>query len=76
MAKSNVYRGEIIGKTIKIIDSKNPSNVGIQGKVVNETKNTLVIDGKRVFKKNIIIKINNQTVEGKQLLKRPEERIK
>ncbi|MFC1801118.1 ribonuclease P protein subunit [Nanoarchaeota archaeon] len=76
MAKTSVYKGELIGKTIKITDSKNPSEIGIEGKITDETKNLLIMENKKFFKKNITIKLNNQIIEGKKLLKRPEERIK
>jgi len=78
--KTNAYPKEIIGKTIKVIASKNKSNEGMEGKVTDETKKTIVVatkkGEKRLFKNNITIMLNNQKITGKMLMKRPEERIK
>lgn len=78
--KTDMYAQEIIGKTIKIINSKNKSDVGITGKIIDETKKTIVVKTKkgekRLLKNNITIMINYQKIEGKKLLKRSEERIK
>jgi ribonuclease P protein subunit POP4 len=76
----NVLMHELIGVGCNIIGSKNKSNTGIRGKITDETKNTLVIGNKRVFKNNITIAldINNETIiiNGRDLLGRPKERIK
>jgi len=78
--KINIHPDEIIGKSIKVMNSTNPSEIGMKGKIVDETKNTLVLDTKKgekiLFKNNIKIMIGNKIIEGKKLLKRPEERIK
>ena len=74
------YAEEIIGKTIRVVESKNKSDVGIEGKIIDETKKTVVVKTekgkKRLFKNNITLMINNQKIKGETLLKRPEERIK
>ncbi len=78
----NVYPHELIGKEIEVIDSKNKSNLGIKGKVVDETKNTISVfcdeETKTLMKSNITFKIKetNFIIEGKEITKRPEERIK
>ena len=74
--KEKTYAQEIIGKTIKVVDSKNKDNIGIEGKITDETKSTIVVRKKRLFKKNITIILNNKKVKGTRLLKRSEERIK
>ena len=74
---------EFIGSKIKIIDSKNKSNIGITGKVINETKNTLVIktkENKKTLMKNNITfttNIDGKTYEinGEKINKRHHERI-
>lgn len=77
-----VYPHELIGLEIKVEDSKNKSDLNLQGKIVDETKYTLKIihQGKikTLMKNNITFKLkkNNQTFQGKDLTKRPEERIK
>lgn len=69
-------RKELIGKKIKIIESKNKTNKGIKGKVIDETKNTITIDDKKFIKKNITFEIDGKIIEGKDIMFRPEERIK
>jgi len=74
------YAEEIIGKTIKVVESKNKSNVGMEGKIIDETKKTIVVKTKKgqkkLLKSNITIMINHKKIKGQQLTKRPEERIK
>jgi len=84
MNASDIIKHELIGLEAEITDSKNKSNVGIKGTIIDETKNTLTIEDrgkrKRLFKNNIILKIeiNSQAVriDGKLLSGRPKERIK
>ena len=74
---------ELIGKDIEIKDAKNSSLVGIKGQVIDETKYTLMImhDGKKktIMKQDvkIMVKVKDKRVllEGKLLVKRPEDRI-
>jgi len=82
---SEIVKHELIGLSIKVIDSKNKSDIGIEGIIIDETKNTLIIEtasGKRktLFKSNIVIEttINNKKVriKGSSLLERPQDRIK
>lgn len=76
------YRKELIGEEIEIVDSTNKSQMGMQGKVVDETKSTLKIDCaggiKTLLKNNLVFKITKtgETVAGKDVNKRPEDRIK
>jgi len=75
---------ELIGLNVEVIDSKNKSNIGLHGKIIDETKATLTIEKnkqkKQVFKNNIILnlKINNKIIKinGNKLIGRPKERIK
>jgi len=75
---------EFIGVYTKIVDSDNKSQIGLEGKIVDETKNTFRIATKKgektVIKKNstfvFIIKNRKIKVSGKLLTKRPEERLK
>ena len=71
-----IIQGELIGVKVKVIDSKNKSNVGVHGKITHETKKTLTIGDKMMFKNNITLQIGNLKVRGEKLLGRPEERIK
>ncbi len=76
----NLIRKELIGLTIKITDSKNKANIGLQGKVIDETKNLLVIKSKdkmkKIIKKNVTIEVNGIEICGSKLVGRPEERLK
>jgi ribonuclease P protein subunit POP4 len=81
----NLVRHELIGLEVEIKDSKNPSQVGLKGKVIDETYSILEIESKK-GEKNIpkditifIFKLPNGTkvqVDGKVLIGRPEDRIK
>ncbi|NVM30799.1 MAG: ribonuclease P protein component 1 [Candidatus Helarchaeota archaeon] len=75
----------LIGLMVKIIRSSNPTHLNLIGKIVDETKHTLIIktDGKekRIPKKDSVFQFHlskNQVVEvvGDLLISRPEERIK
>ena len=66
-----------------MLEDSNPTNTHIRGKVIDETKNTLVIRGngiKRIAKKGAIFKFNLDgiavKIEGKTLIGRPEDRVK
>ena len=82
--RKDVIRSELIGTTIKIVDSKNPSLIGNEGKIIDETKNSFKIayndKTKVVLKEQITfdIKFKNQTirVDGKLFVGKPEDRIK
>jgi ribonuclease P protein subunit POP4 len=84
MHTKNALKEELIGRDIIIIHSKNPTLKGIEGKIVDETQKTLkILCGKKTittFKKDLIFeaKKDDKTsiIEGKNIQKRPEERIK
>ncbi len=72
-----VWKGELIGSYVKVVDSKNKTLVGLEGKVIDETKNTITFeDGKKVIKSHVMLEVNGEIVEGKTIQKRPEDRIK
>ncbi|MCD6367930.1 MAG: ribonuclease P protein subunit [Candidatus Aenigmarchaeota archaeon] len=84
--KKNLIRHEFIGLEIKVIESKNKNLVGISGKVIDETKNTIKIES-RDKKEKIIPKNGNVfeftlprnkrvTICGDEIRVRPEDRIK
>ena len=84
MSKSKIFRDEVIGKKIKIIRSKNPSLKGCEGKIVDETFHTLKVmsddKNRTIFKKDLVFALEDKDkkimIEGKNIEKRPEERIK
>ena len=79
----NVLVKEIIGLTVEVLNDSNPQNIQIRGKVVDETMKTLLIKTTktlRIAKQNAIFKINIGDkivqVEGRNLIGKPENRIK
>lgn len=81
----NLVRHELIGLRVRISKSKDPTQKGVKGIVVDETYKTLKIKcGNRIktIPKEISVFVftlpNNIKVEvdGKILLGRPEDRIK
>ena len=72
---------DLIGQDVTISDSKNNEIIGINGKIIMETKNMIVIDtknGKRSIPKNICQLSNNGQViqtDSTKLKKRPHERL-
>jgi ribonuclease P protein subunit POP4 len=73
-------RSEFIGNQIKIIEAKNSSLIGLEGKVINESKNMLTIDTgsktKSLIKNQITFMFKGKKIVGENISSRPEERIK
>lgn len=85
ISPSNILLHELIGLEAKVVNSQNRYQVGIEGKIIDETMKTLLLETskgrRRVFKSDVrlLIKLPDGTlllVEGKELLGRPEDRIK
>jgi ribonuclease P protein subunit POP4 len=78
----NTFPHELIGKEVVVVTSTNPHQNGIKGKIIDETKQTLKIkcngEIKTLLKSNLTIKVDKfeTLIRGKDLLKRPEERLK
>jgi len=55
-------RNLIIGSNIKIIDSKNKTLIGLKGKIIDQTKNTIKLKTKKGMKKIILshVKLKNE----------------
>jgi len=80
----SLEKGELIGLNIEIINSNNKANIGIKGKLIDETRHMLIIKNKSGLKK--VIKEQNifaikqeekiETINGKKLVGTGEERIK
>ena len=72
---------DLIGQEITITQSKNKEIVGLKGKVIMETKNTITINtdnGKKNIPKDICQFSNNQGIletDSTKLSKRPHERM-
>jgi len=81
----SILQGEFIGLEAKVVRSSNPSQVGMQGEVLNETQKTLTIsrkgEDKRIAKETSTFQFTlpDKTVievDGKVLVGRPEDRAK
>ena len=72
---------DLIGQEVTISDSKNKEIIGINGKIIMETKNMIIINtknGKRSIPKNICQLSNNGEViqtDSTKLNKSPHERL-
>lgn len=79
----NIVLHELIGLKVVVINSSDTEQVGIRGKVLDETKNTLCIGTssgvKKVVKKISTFKFisgkTTFTVKGEEISFRPHERI-
>jgi ribonuclease P protein subunit POP4 len=84
MDKHDIIRHELIGLNTEIVKSKNLNLVGLKGKIIDETKNTLTIKQKGKMKKiikdqvTLNLKVENKIfqLDGKNLVGRPEDRLK
>ncbi len=81
--KKKRYTKEFIGAHIKVIDSSDPGYNGIQGKVVDETKNTFTVENhrermvpKRGCRFELTINDSCDIIDGDDIMYRPEDRIK
>ncbi|MBU0757253.1 MAG: ribonuclease P protein subunit [Nanoarchaeota archaeon] len=75
--EKKAYRKPLIGKTAKV----EYHNKTFSGRIIDETKNTILFEteNKKIIKLNKSssqIMINNIAINGKNIQKRPEERIK
>ena len=80
----NLLAHELIGLKAEIIRSPDLNKVGIKGRVVNETKNLLILetksDLKKIPKKEVWMKFwlgkETREIDGKFLVAKPEDRTK
>lgn len=80
----NLVRHELIGLKVRIVESKDPGKKGLTGKVVDETRDTFLIETvkgeKRIPKKECTFRFyldkEKADIPGFSLLSRPEDRIK
>lgn len=79
----NVIRHELIGLRVRVADSSNPRQIGIEGTIVDETRNMLVImtrEGEKRIQKRYAtfdLRLPDDTlvrVDGSILVMQPEKR--
>lgn len=81
LTPQNIIHHELIGLDTKVVESTNRYLTGIEGKVVDETKNMLIVETsskeKRIPKSCSSFMFTNLKVkvDGKLLLSQPENRI-
>lgn len=80
MGKKKPFPDELVGEEAEVVGSQNQSNLGIKGRIVDETKMTLKISQsgkiKTLMKNNVVIRLKSgKVVDGKDLVGRPEERL-
>jgi ribonuclease P protein subunit POP4 len=84
ISPENLVRHELIGLPVEVVESTNPSLTGISGRVVDETRNTFLIEtrsGDKCVPKscNCFIFTLSQGLkvkaEGSVLVSQPENRI-
>lgn len=71
---------ELIGEEVEVVKSGCRDLQGIEGVVLDETRNTLVLStakGRKIIpKKSCVFRVGENLVEGKRLCHRPEDRLK
>ena len=81
----NLVRHELTGLEVKVVESTNPSQAGLSGRVVDESRNILTIETKagvkNLPKKDCVFSFRLPSgervrIEGHLLVARPEDRIK
>jgi ribonuclease P protein subunit POP4 len=80
----NILRHELIGLDCKIKKADNNTQLGIEGRIVDETRKTVLIETKAGFKSLpkqgsvFLLTLQGQKVEvpGDLLVAKPEDRIK
>jgi len=79
----NITSHEFIGLNTEIIKSTNPQVIGLNGRIINETKSMFIINtqnGVKSIAKNtsnwkFSIECKDVVVEGSKITKRPFDRI-
>jgi len=80
-----IIRHEFIGLNVEVVRSPNPNYKGIKGKVINETRNTLVVlhknQNKTIIKEAAVFHFTMPDgtiveIDGKTIIGRPENRVK
>jgi ribonuclease P protein subunit POP4 len=81
----NILRHELIGLEVKVSRAKNPEIRGVKGRIVDESRNMLVVaerGNKLLIPKDVAtfrFKLDDGTivdVNGERLVARPENRLK
>lgn len=79
--RKKIEKFAMIGEQVQINGLKNTELNELDGKIIDETRNTITIETKQsaktIIKDQIIIKtVQGKTIDGRNLVGRVEERIK
>jgi len=70
----------LIGNVLEVLDSKNPTLKGVRGRIIDETRNTITIQTdkgtKKIVKEQVVLKVQDKTIDGTRLIGKIHERIK
>ena len=73
-------RHELIGQRIGVIDATHRDLIGLHGLVIDETRNTLLIESgdavKRIIKHTVMLQIGDRVIKGADIAHAPEDRTK
>lgn len=79
----NLRKHELIGLQVEVVEATDPTQAGLRGSVVDETRNTLIVEvggeEKRIPKHGSRFLFDVQggvEVEGDEIRFRPEDRVK
>jgi ribonuclease P protein subunit POP4 len=84
IAARDILSGELIGRDVLVAAASNPTHIGVSGRIVDETKNMLVITTpcgiKRIPKRHSIFRMSASDkrfveIDGSVLALAPEKRI-
>jgi len=84
MNAKDIRKHELIGLKCEIVNASNASLVGCKGRIIDETRNTLILDcdgqTKTILKEQatLNIEVDGQVVQvkGEDLVARPHDRLK
>ena len=84
MDNNRIVKDEIVGRNVTIKECTDPNWINKSGKIIDETKNTFLIEienqQKRIAKNTAIFEFEydrrKTIVEGSRLAYKPEDRIK
>lgn len=75
---------ELMGREVRVADAKNKTLINLQGRVIDETKNTLSLETegsiKKVLKEEVTLEVFTEKgrvlIKGEDLVGKPVDRIK
>ena len=84
ITRHSIHKHELIGLSVQIIGARDPGHMDMTGRIIDETKNTIVMESageeRRVPKRGTVLKIElgdgSAKVDLSNLTFRPEDRIK